>query len=115
MHQASSGRNAQANERHSTTAFAQRGSAARAGLADQIRVALPRNPSPNPGIYSQAVAHDSRQLAARIMNAAIFASAFHPSLGGVEELVRQLAHEVQTAGHWGGGNRQPLAAVAPAP
>lgn len=26
------------------------------------------------------------------MNAAIFASAFHPSLGGVEELVRQLAH-----------------------
>ena len=27
------------------------------------------------------------------MNVAIFASAFHPSLGGVEELVRQLAHE----------------------
>jgi glycosyltransferase involved in cell wall biosynthesis len=26
------------------------------------------------------------------MNVAIFASAFHPSLGGVEELVRQLAH-----------------------
>lgn len=28
------------------------------------------------------------------MNIAIFASAFHPSLGGVEELVRQLAHEL---------------------
>ena len=27
------------------------------------------------------------------MNIAIFASAFHPSVGGVEELVRQLAHE----------------------
>ena len=33
------------------------------------------------------------------MNIAIFASAFHPSLGGVEELVRQLAHALQRAGH----------------
>ena len=29
------------------------------------------------------------------MNIALFASAFHPNLGGVEELVRQLAHEQQ--------------------
>jgi len=29
------------------------------------------------------------------MNIALFASAFHPSLGGVEELCRQLAHEFQ--------------------
>ena len=33
------------------------------------------------------------------MNIAIFASAFHPSLGGVEELVRQLAHALGRAGH----------------
>ncbi len=33
------------------------------------------------------------------MNIAIFASAFHPSLGGVEELVRQLAHALHRAGH----------------
>ena len=33
------------------------------------------------------------------MNIAIFASAFHPSLGGVEELVRQLAHALERAGH----------------
>ena len=33
------------------------------------------------------------------MNIAIFASAFHPSLGGVEELVRQLAHALDRAGH----------------
>ena len=33
------------------------------------------------------------------MNIAIFASAFHPSLGGVEELSRQLAHALQRAGH----------------
>ena len=33
------------------------------------------------------------------MKIAIFASAFHPSLGGVEELVRQLAHAFQRAGH----------------
>ena len=33
------------------------------------------------------------------MNIAIFASAFHPSLGGVEELVRQLAHSLERAGH----------------
>jgi len=32
------------------------------------------------------------------MNVAIFASAFHPSLGGVEELVRQLAHEYKRQG-----------------
>lgn len=32
------------------------------------------------------------------MNVAIFASAFHPSLGGVEELVRQLAHEYRRNG-----------------
>jgi glycogen(starch) synthase len=32
------------------------------------------------------------------MNVAIFASAFHPSLGGVEELVRQLAHEYRRQG-----------------
>ena len=31
-------------------------------------------------------------------NVAIFASAFHPSLGGVEELCRQLAHEYQHRG-----------------
>lgn len=33
------------------------------------------------------------------MKIAIFASAFHPSLGGVEELVRQLAHALVRAGH----------------
>ncbi|WP_170065497.1 glycosyltransferase family 4 protein [Abditibacterium utsteinense] len=33
------------------------------------------------------------------MKIAIFASAFHPSLGGVEELVRQLAHAFKRAGH----------------
>ncbi|HSI13297.1 MAG TPA: glycosyltransferase family 4 protein [Chthoniobacter sp.] len=33
------------------------------------------------------------------MNIAIFASAFHPHLGGVEELVRQLAHELRRRGH----------------
>lgn len=32
------------------------------------------------------------------MNIAIFASAFHPSIGGVEELCRQLAHEYQARG-----------------
>jgi len=32
------------------------------------------------------------------MNVALFASAFYPSLGGVEELVRQLAHQQQEAG-----------------
>ncbi len=32
------------------------------------------------------------------MNAALYASAFYPSLGGVEEVVRQLAHEQQKAG-----------------
>ena len=32
------------------------------------------------------------------MNVAIFASAFHPSVGGVEELVRQLAHEYARQG-----------------
>ena len=32
------------------------------------------------------------------MNVAIFASAFYPSIGGVEELVRQLAHEYQRHG-----------------
>ena len=31
-------------------------------------------------------------------NVAIFASSFHPHLGGVEELVRQLAHQQQAAG-----------------
>jgi len=33
------------------------------------------------------------------MNIAIFASAFHPHFGGVEELVRQLAHELRRRGH----------------
>jgi glycosyltransferase involved in cell wall biosynthesis len=33
------------------------------------------------------------------MKIAIFASAFHPSLGGVEELVRQLAHALRRGGH----------------
>lgn len=33
------------------------------------------------------------------MKIAIFASAFHPSLGGVEELCRQLAHELVARGH----------------
>ena len=33
------------------------------------------------------------------MNVALFPSAFHPSLGGVEELVRQLAHQLQDTGH----------------
>ncbi len=33
------------------------------------------------------------------MNIAIFASAFHPHLGGVEELCRQLAHELTRRGH----------------
>ncbi len=33
------------------------------------------------------------------MNVAIFASAFHPHLGGVEELCRQLAHELTRRGH----------------
>ncbi len=33
------------------------------------------------------------------MNIAIFPSAFHPSLGGVEELVRQLAHQLVRDGH----------------
>jgi len=33
------------------------------------------------------------------MNIALFASAFHPHFGGVEELVRQLAHELQRRGH----------------
>ncbi len=33
------------------------------------------------------------------MNIALFASAFHPHFGGVEELVRQLAHELQSRGH----------------
>ena len=32
------------------------------------------------------------------MNIGIFASAFHPHLGGVEEMVRQLAHEFQRRG-----------------
>lgn len=34
-----------------------------------------------------------------ILNIALFASAFHPHFGGVEELVRQLAHELQNRGH----------------
>jgi glycosyltransferase involved in cell wall biosynthesis len=33
------------------------------------------------------------------MKIALFPSAFHPSLGGVEELVRQLAHELVRQGH----------------
>ena len=33
------------------------------------------------------------------MNIAIFPSAFYPSLGGVEELVRQLAHQLVRDGH----------------
>ncbi|BCM89818.1 glycogen synthase [Abditibacteriota bacterium] len=33
------------------------------------------------------------------MKIALFASAFHPHLGGVEELVRQLAHALNRAGH----------------
>jgi glycosyltransferase involved in cell wall biosynthesis len=33
------------------------------------------------------------------MNVAIFASAFHPHVGGVEELCRQLAHAYRDAGH----------------
>ena len=33
------------------------------------------------------------------MNIAIFASAFYPHVGGVEELVRQLAHAYRAAGH----------------
>ena len=33
------------------------------------------------------------------MNIALFPSAFHPSLGGVEELSRQLAHELRRVGH----------------
>jgi len=33
------------------------------------------------------------------MKIALFASAFHPHLGGVEELVRQLAHALKRAGH----------------
>lgn len=33
------------------------------------------------------------------MNIAIFASAFYPHFGGVEELVRQLAHEYRRQGH----------------
>jgi len=33
------------------------------------------------------------------MNIALLPSAFHPSLGGVEELTRQLAHSLRTAGH----------------
>lgn len=33
------------------------------------------------------------------MNIAIFASAFHPHFGGVEELCRQLAHELKRRGH----------------
>ena len=33
------------------------------------------------------------------MNIALFPSAFHPHFGGVEELVRQLAHELQRRGH----------------
>jgi glycogen(starch) synthase len=33
------------------------------------------------------------------MKIALFASAFHPHLGGVEELVRQLAHAFNRAGH----------------
>src|SRR5688572_4465054 len=33
------------------------------------------------------------------MNIAIFASAFHPHIGGVEELVRQLARAYRAVGH----------------
>ena len=33
------------------------------------------------------------------MNIALLPSAFHPSLGGVEELTRQLAHSLRDAGH----------------
>lgn len=33
------------------------------------------------------------------MNVAIFASAFHPHFGGVEELVRQLAHQLRATAH----------------
>ena len=33
------------------------------------------------------------------MNIALFASAFHPHIGGVEELVRQLAHAYRRKGH----------------
>lgn len=33
------------------------------------------------------------------MNVALFASAFHPHIGGVEELVRQLAHTYRRKGH----------------
>jgi len=33
------------------------------------------------------------------MKIALFASAFHPSLGGVEEVTRQLAHALKRAGH----------------
>ena len=33
------------------------------------------------------------------MKIALFASAFHPSLGGVEEVTRQLAHALRRAGH----------------
>ena len=33
------------------------------------------------------------------MNIALFASAFHPHIGGVEELVRQLAHAYHREGH----------------
>lgn len=33
------------------------------------------------------------------MRIAVFASAFYPSLGGVEELVRELAHQYTSKGH----------------
>jgi glycogen(starch) synthase len=41
---------------------------------------------------------DAKELVDLSMNIAIFASAFHPHLGGVEELVRQLAHTYRSKG-----------------
>ena len=55
----------------------------------------PRTPSPTSG---------------HRMNVAIFASAFFPHMGGVEELCRQLAHEYQARQMESGGGDEPLAA-----
>ncbi len=57
-----------------------------------------RDKRQNPDTARRAGALETPKIFA-FMKIALFASAFHPHLGGVEELVRQLAHALKRAGH----------------
>jgi glycosyltransferase involved in cell wall biosynthesis len=61
-----------------------------------------RIPPPRGGRRHSAAGHDGEagpgEVARVVLRPATFASSFHPHLGGVEELVRQLAHAQRRAG-----------------